>query len=40
MDLTLAIHGGRPLPKEMLELATSVQKAMVDIPKMAASGDF
>ncbi len=40
MDLTLAIHGGRPLPKEMLELATSVQKAMVDIPKLSASGDF
>jgi uncharacterized protein (DUF302 family) len=40
MDLTLAIHGGRPLPEEMLKLATSVQKAMVDIPKMAASGDF
>ena len=40
MDLTLAIHGGRPLPKEMLELATSVYKAMTDIPKMAASGDF
>jgi len=40
MDLTLAIHGGRPLPKEMLELATSVQKAMVDIPSQAASGDF
>jgi len=40
MDLTLAIHGGRPLPKEMLKLATSVYKAMTDIPKMAAAGDF
>ena len=40
MDLTLAIHGGRPLPKEMLELAQRVQKAMVDIPKKSASGDF
>jgi len=40
MDLTLAIHGGKPLPKEMLELAQSVQKAMVAIPKQSASGDF
>jgi len=40
MDLTLAIHGGRPLPKEMLELASSVQKAMIAIPTQAASGDF
>jgi uncharacterized protein (DUF302 family) len=40
MDLTLAIHGGRPLPKEMLELATHVQKAMLDIPARAAEGDF
>ncbi len=40
MDLTLAIHGGRPLPPEMLELAESVKKAMTEIPKLAASGDF
>ena len=25
---------------EMLELATSVQKAMMDIPKLSTSGDF
>ena len=40
MDLTLAIYGGRPLPKEMLNLALSVNKAMTDIPSRAAQGDF
>ncbi len=40
MDLTLAIHGGFPLPPEMLELATKVQKAMTEIPSRAAQGDF
>jgi len=40
MDLELAIHGGTPLPPEMLELATKVQKAMVEIPARAAEGDF
>ncbi len=40
LDLTLAIHGGRPLPAEMLILATSVQKAMENIPARAAKGDF
>ena len=40
MDLTLAIHGGFPLGKEMLELATKVQKAMTEIPERAAKGDF
>jgi len=40
MDLELAIHGGNPLDTEMLELATKVQVAMVDIPKRAAQGDF
>jgi uncharacterized protein (DUF302 family) len=40
MDLTLAIHGGYPLPPEMLELATKVSKAMVEIPERAAKGDF
>jgi len=40
MDLTLAIHGGYPLPPEMLKLATHVQKAMVEIPSRAAKGDF
>jgi len=40
MDLTLAIHGGHPLPKEMLKLASHVQKAMLDIPARAAEGDF
>ena len=40
MDLTLAIHGGFPLDKEMLELATKVDTAMTEIPERAASGDF
>jgi uncharacterized protein (DUF302 family) len=40
MDLTLAIHGGYPLPPEMLKLATKVQKAMEEIPSRAAQGDF
>ncbi len=40
MDLTLAIHGGFPLPPEMLKLATHVDKAMTEIPARAASGDF
>ena len=40
MDLELAIHGGAPLPKEMLELAKKVQIAMDEIPSRAANGDF
>ena len=40
MDLTLAIHGGKTLPPEMLELATKVKKAMTEIPARAAIGDF
>jgi len=40
MDLTLAIHGGYPLPDEMLKLATHVKTAMEEIPARAAKGDF
>jgi len=40
MDLTLAIHGGYPLPPKMLKLATEVDKAMTEIPQRAANGDF
>jgi uncharacterized protein (DUF302 family) len=40
MDLTLAIHGGRPLPPDMLEMARQVQKAMTEIPAQAAQGEF
>ncbi len=40
MDLTLAIHGGFPLPDDMLTLATDVNKAMIEIPQRAAKGDF
>jgi uncharacterized protein (DUF302 family) len=40
MDLTLAIHGGYPLPPEMAELAAKVKIAMEEIPARAAEGDF
>ena len=40
MDLTLAIHGGFPLPQEMLDMATQVKKTMTEIPARAAEGDF
>jgi len=40
MDLTLAIHGGYPLPPKMAKLAAKVKTAMEDIPARAAKGDF
>jgi uncharacterized protein (DUF302 family) len=40
MDLTLAIHGGKTLPPEMLKLANKVKVAMEEIPEKAANGDF
>ena len=40
MDLTLAIHGGYPLPPEMAQLAGKVKTAMDEIPARAAKGDF
>jgi len=40
MDMTLAIHGGFPLPEEMLEMGLKVKKAMEEIPARAAEGDF
>ena len=40
MDMTLAIHGGYPLPPDMLKMAQTVQKAMEEIPARAAKGDF
>lgn len=40
MDLTLAIYGGKPLPKEMLDLSLKVKEAMEKIPARAAEGDF
>ena len=40
MDLTLAIHGGYPLPEEMATLAANVKKAMEEVPARAAKGDF
>jgi len=40
MDLTLAIHGGFPLPDEMGKLAAHVKQAMEEIPARAAKGDF
>jgi len=40
MDLKLMIHGGFTLPEEMYKLASTVDKAMRDIPARAAEGDF
>ena len=40
MDMTLAIHGGFPLPEEMLEMGLRVKKAMEEIPARAAKGEF
>ncbi|WP_457749741.1 DUF302 domain-containing protein [Sulfurimonas sp.] len=40
MDMTLAIHGGYPLPPKMLEAAEKVKTAMEEIPARAAQGDF
>jgi hypothetical protein len=40
MDMTLAIHGGYPLPPKMLESAEKVKVAMEEIPARAAQGDF
>jgi uncharacterized protein (DUF302 family) len=40
MDMTLAIHGGKPLPPEMAKMAAHVKKAMEEIPAKAAAGDF
>lgn len=40
MDMTLAIHGGHPLPADMLAMALTVKKAMEEIPERAAKGDF
>ena len=40
MDMTLAIYGGHTLPKDMLDSAVLVKKAMEEIPARAAKGDF
>ena len=40
MDMTLAIHGGYPLPPKMLEAANKVKVAMEEVPARAAQGDF
>ena len=40
MDLGLMIHGGHPLPPEMLKLAKQVEKTMYEIQDKAATGDF
>ena len=40
MDMALAIYGGNPLPKEMLEAALKVKEAMEKVPERAAKGDF
>ncbi len=40
MDMELAIHGGKTLPKDMLEAGLLVKKALEEIPARAAKGDF
>lgn len=40
MDMTLAIHGGTPLPADMLEAALKVKEAMEMVPERASHGDF
>ena len=40
MDMTLEIYGGHTLPKDMLDSAVLVKKAMEEIPARAAKGDF
>jgi len=40
MDMGLMIHGGKPLPEDMLKMALSVQKTIYDAQDKAASGDF
>jgi uncharacterized protein (DUF302 family) len=40
MDLTLMIHGGKPLPEAMLKLATKVDNSMRTIARRSAAGDF
>jgi len=40
MNLDLVIHGGHPLPPEMLKQAEAVRTAMTEIPSRAAEGDF
>jgi hypothetical protein len=40
MSLDLMIHGGRPLPKELLSYANEVRNAMVEMITKGASGDI
>jgi len=40
MDMTLAIYGGKSLPKNMLDASLKVKEAMEKIPERAAQGDF
>ncbi len=40
MDLGLMIHGGKPLPKKMLEKAEHVRDTLYEAMDKAATGDF
>ena len=40
MDMGLMLHGGRPLPPEMLKMAQSVQDTVYAAQDKAATGDF
>ncbi len=40
MDMGLMIHGGKPLPPEMLKMAQSVEDTIYAAQDKAASGDF
>ena len=40
MDMGLMIHGGKPLPKNMLDMALSVENTIYSAMDKAAKGDF
>ncbi len=40
LDMDAMIHGGRPLPPELLAEAQNVKETMLDILNRAAEGDF
>ncbi len=40
MAMELMLYGGKPLPKDMLEMAQSVRKTMYTMMDSAATGDF
>ncbi len=40
MDMGLMIHGGKPLPPEMLTMAENVRDTIYKCMDMSATGDF